>query len=56
MEANRPALELFQQGANLAEGISRPAGEPYSRDHPFFNPNMLMRLALLEGARRAGER
>jgi hypothetical protein len=53
VEANRAALELFQQGANLSDGISRPAGDPYSRDHDYFNPNELMRLALLEGGRRA---
>ncbi len=53
VEANRPALELFLQGADRSDGISHPAGEPYSREYSYFYPNRLMRLAMLEGARRA---
>ena len=29
VEANRPALELFKQGADCFDGISRQPGEPY---------------------------
>ena len=52
VEANRPALELFLQGADRSDGISHPAGEPFSREYSYFYPNRLMRLAMLEGGRR----
>jgi hypothetical protein len=54
VEANRPALELFLQGAEYPDGISRRPGEPpsfrYSED---LGPRYLILLALLEGGRRA---
>jgi hypothetical protein len=53
VEANRPALELFLQGAGCPDGISRRPGEPpstrYSED---LGPHYLVFLALLEGGRR----
>jgi hypothetical protein len=52
VEANRAALEIFQQGADQADGISRPAGESFSVVHQMVNHGGLMRLAFLEGARR----
>ena len=54
VEANRPALELFQQGAERPDGISRRPGEPYSGRHSEdLGPHHLTLLALLEGGRRA---
>jgi hypothetical protein len=53
VEANRAALALFLRGADLSDGISRPAGQGYSRDYSLINPRELVNLALLEGARRA---
>jgi hypothetical protein len=53
VEANRAALALFLRGADLADGISRPAAQGYWRDSSFINPRELVKLALLEGARRA---
>jgi hypothetical protein len=59
VEANRPALELFRQGADQADGIWPSAGEPYwlryrdaSWRYRIFHGG-LMWLALLEGGRRA---
>ena len=53
VEANRPALGLFLQGAGCADGISRRPGEPpslrYSQD---LGPRYLILMALLEGGRR----
>jgi hypothetical protein len=53
VEANRPALELFLEGADRPDGISRRPGEPpslrYSED---LGPHYLALLALLEGGRR----
>ena len=53
VEANRPALGLFLQGAACPDGISRRPGEPpslrYSED---LGPHYLGLLALLEGGRR----
>ncbi len=48
LEANRPALELFQRAAEQAEGVSLSAGEPGA----ILDPTRLMRLALLEGGKR----
>ncbi len=53
VEENREALALFLRGAELTEGISRPAGQPHSPEYSFINPRELVNLALLEGARRA---
>jgi hypothetical protein len=54
VEANRPALELFLRGAECPDGISRRPGDPpsyrYSED---LGPRYLVKLVLLEGARRA---
>ncbi len=53
-EANRPALELFLQGAGCPDGISRRPGEPYSgRYSDELGPRHLISLALLEGGRHA---
>jgi hypothetical protein len=53
VEANRPALELFRQGAGCADGISRKPGEPYSgRYSDDLGPRYLILMALLEGGRR----
>jgi hypothetical protein len=53
VEANRPAVELFLQGAEQADGISRPAGEDYSRRYQSLNSGwLLMWLTLVEGGRR----
>ena len=53
VEANRPALGLFLQGAGCPDGISRRPGEPpsfrYSED---LGPRFLILMALLEGGRR----
>ena len=53
VEANRAALASFLRGADLSDGISRPAGQGYSRDYSLIKPRELVNLALLEGARRA---
>ena len=54
VEANRPALELFQRGAERPDGISRRPGEPYSGRHSEdLGPHHLTLLALVEGGRRA---
>jgi hypothetical protein len=59
VEANRPALERFRQGADQSDGIWQRAGVPYWqrccdgwRRHRIFHGG-LMWLALLEGGRRA---
>jgi hypothetical protein len=58
VEANRPALELFRQGADQSDGIWHSDGEPYWkrcrdswRRYRIFSGG-LMWLALLEGGRR----
>jgi hypothetical protein len=52
VEANRPALELFQRGAARSDGISRRPGDPYSgRYSEDLGPHHLTLLALLEGGR-----
>ena len=54
VEANQPALELFRQGAERPDGISRRPGEPYSgRYSEDLGPHHLTLLALIEGGRRA---
>jgi len=54
VEANRPALELFQQAANQSDGISQPAGDPYWwQSNRIVGPGGLMWLALLEGGKHA---
>ena len=53
VEENRGALALFLQSAELTEGISHPAGQLYSPEYSFIHPAELVKLALLEGARRA---
>jgi hypothetical protein len=53
VEANGPAVELFLQGAEQADAISRPAGEEYSqRDQGLDGGWHLMWLTLAEGGRR----
>ena len=53
VEANRPAVELFLQGAERADGISRPAGEGYSEATiRATEPGWLIWLVLSEGGRR----
>jgi hypothetical protein len=52
VQANRAALELFRQGADRADGISRPAGENYSQRYQMVHLGELVWLALLEGSRR----
>jgi len=53
VEANRPAVELFLQGAEQADGISRPAGEDYSQRYYSLDSGwLLMWLTLVEGGRR----
>jgi hypothetical protein len=53
VEANRPALGLFLQGAGCPDGISRRPGVPrsvrYSED---LGPRYLILMTLLEGGRR----
>jgi hypothetical protein len=54
VEASRPALELFLQGAECPDGISRRPDGPYSgRFSDDLGPRYLILLALLEGGRRA---
>jgi len=54
VEANRLAIELFLQGAEQSDGISRRPGEPYSPRHSAdLGPHYLTLLTLLEGGRRA---
>jgi hypothetical protein len=54
VEANRPALELFQQAANQSDGVSQPAGDPYWwQSYRVVGPGGLIWLALLESGRRA---
>ena len=52
VEANRPAVDLFQQGAEQSDGISRPAGESYSERFTSAEPGWLIWLVLAEGGRR----
>jgi hypothetical protein len=52
VETNRPAVELFLQGAERADGISRPAGEGYSERYMSAEPGWLIWLVLSEGGRR----
>jgi hypothetical protein len=52
VSANLPALELFQQGADRADGIWQPAGQYYWQNYPMMGDNGLMSVALLEGSRR----
>jgi hypothetical protein len=52
VEANRAVLGLLQDGANRSDGISRPPGGDFLPGSYMFNPDGLMRLACLEGARR----
>jgi hypothetical protein len=52
VEANRPALELFQQGADRPDGIWQPSGQFYWQNYPMLNNAGLMWVALLEGGRR----
>ncbi len=52
VEANRPAVELFLQGAEQSDGISRPAGEGYSERYTSAEPGWLIWLVLSEGGRR----
>jgi hypothetical protein len=53
VEANRPALELFLEGAERPDGISRRPGEPPTLRHSEdLGPHYLALLALLEGGRR----
>jgi hypothetical protein len=53
VEANLPALELFQQGADRHDGIWRPAGPLHWQNNPMVGAGSLMSIALLEGGRRA---
>jgi hypothetical protein len=53
IQANREALVLFLRGADLSDGITRPAGLGYSRESPLSKVREVVNLALLEGARRA---
>ena len=52
VEANRPAVALFLQGAEQSDGISRPAGEGYSERYSSAEPGWLIWLVLSEGSRR----
>jgi hypothetical protein len=52
VEANRPALELFLQGADRPDGIWQPSGQLYWQYYPMQNNGSLMWVALLEGGRR----
>jgi hypothetical protein len=52
VEANRQALELFQQGAEQSDAIPDLAGDPLNFWNNSLNPNPLNILALLEGSRR----
>ena len=52
VEANRPAFELFQQGADRPDGIWEPAGPLYWQNYPMVGSGSLMWVALLEGGRR----
>src|SRR5206468_1573627 len=52
VEANRQALELFQQGAKQSDAILDLAGDPLTFWNTSVNLNTLNTLALLEGAKR----
>jgi hypothetical protein len=52
VEANRSALELFQQGADRPDGIWQPTGQLYWQNYPMVQHGSLMWVALLEGGRR----
>jgi hypothetical protein len=52
VEANRPALELFQQGADRPDGIWQPSGQLFWQNYPMINTGSVMWVALLEGGRR----
>jgi len=49
--ANLPALELFEQAADRADGIWQPSGQFYWQNYPMVRDG-LMWVALLEGRRR----
>ena len=53
VEANRPSLELFQQGADRPDGIWHPSGPLYWQNYPMLIHGGVMWLAILEGERRA---
>jgi hypothetical protein len=53
VEANRPAIELLQQGADRSDVIWGPADEFFWQRFPIVNPGGLLWLALVEGGRRA---
>jgi hypothetical protein len=53
VEANRTALDLFQQGADRSDGIWHPSGQLYWQNHPMIDTGGLMWVALLEGGRRS---
>jgi hypothetical protein len=52
VEANLPAFELFQQGADQTDGAWQPSGQLYWQNYPMINHGGLMWVALLEGGRR----
>ncbi len=52
VEANRASVDMFQQGAEKSDGISRPAGESYSERCTSAEPGWLIWLVLAEGGRR----
>jgi len=52
VEANRQALELYQQGAEQSDAILDLAADPENFWNNSVNPNTLSTLALLEGAKR----
>jgi hypothetical protein len=53
VEANRPSLELFQQGADRADGIWHPSGWLYWQNYPMQIYGSVMWIALLEGGKRS---
>lgn len=52
VEANRQALDLFQQGAERADAMLDLAADPINFSANSVNPHELNVLALLEGSRR----
>ena len=52
VQANRQALELFQQGAEQSDAILNLAADPVNFWNCGVNLNALNSLALLEGSRR----